>query len=86
MGWADLFDENGDRTQRRTCPRKEITAKSHWLLGLHQQCQNLHVLPFPGALVDQPAFLVDAFAVIDERLGFWDIKRQEENKRKTKRK
>lgn len=81
MGLAHLYDDNGRLFFRETCPRKEITPESTFLLQLHQQSRNFQCLPFPGSLTEQPARVWDAFAIIDRRMEFWQRKEAAKQKK-----
>lgn len=35
-------------------------------MGLYSRCRANNVLPYAGGLLDQPAWIMDLFAVIDE--------------------
>lgn len=52
--------------ETRYCPKQQITPLSWQLLDFHGHYKAGH-LPCPGGVVDQPAYIMQAVALIDTR-------------------
>lgn len=70
-----FFNSNGDEGNKELCPTALVDPWVDWLLELENAAQTYHVLPYPGALLDQPAWVLEAFRTIREVKNVFERRR-----------
>jgi len=43
----------------------EISNKTNWVIRTYNRCKSFRCLPFPGSLVDQPAWILSMFDCVE---------------------
>ena len=50
----------------------EVARDVHYILKLYSRCQQYHCLPYAGGILNQPAWIMDLFSVIENRQAAHD--------------
>lgn len=69
-----------DVIESRACLLPMVTPQSRVLLRLYGHLKN-HLLPFPGAVMDQPAVVMEALEVIGTTVNQIEIERMRKQNR-----
>lgn len=69
--------------ETRFCPRRQISTQSWQLLSYYKFYKN-GFLPFEGGINDQPAHIMQAIALIDQRMDQNAKQRKKRQKRAKK--
>jgi len=51
------------------------------IINLYQRCQEFKALPFSGGVLDQPAWLMDCFSVIEREKSLYEQKKNRDFER-----
>jgi hypothetical protein len=69
----------------RKCGMPDLKAKTGWLITLRQRCERYRCLPYPGGLLEQPAWLMRLFDVMDARREHHRREQAENGRRQAER-
>lgn len=67
-----IYDLDGEPLYR--CPVRLVTPETADILEIHAMCKAASGLPFPGAVLQQPARIMEAFRLIEGTVNLWQKK------------